>query len=237
MILLSKNKYCKNPKLGGMWMGKSILSTVRFAEFAIRLSSENPSRPTTPPRNKVFVKKARETKLHHGNSNLVKLEKAGSHSGSNPAPPGSDPTRVPLAQVVEDCVRRWFQDTLKEAKSGDVGMQVLVGQMYCSGYGIPKDEHKVLSFSGFSIGFVSNWCGFSLVLAILSESFVLGDLIFFVSKCTFLFASWLVAEMQLFCWLGILFVFVWWKGRAWINKASRTRSSAWQVSDKPPGKN
>ncbi|CAN6874841.1 hypothetical protein Bca4012_046933 [Brassica carinata] len=150
-------------------MGKSILSTVRFAEFAIRLSSENPSRPTTPPRNKVFVKKARrETKLHHGNSNLVKLEKAGSHSGSNPAPPGSDPTRVPLAQVVEDCVRRWFQDTLKEAKSGDVGMQVLVGQMYCSGYGIPKDEHK---------------------------------------------------------------------GRAWINKASRTRSSAWQVSDKPPGYN
>ncbi|KAG2334766.1 hypothetical protein Bca4012_000242 [Brassica carinata] len=52
--------------------------------------------------------------------------------------------RVPLAQVVEDCVRRWFQDTLKEAKSGDVGMQVLVGQMYSSCYGIPKDEHKVL---------------------------------------------------------------------------------------------
>ncbi|CAN7141789.1 uncharacterized protein LOC103846889 [Brassica rapa] len=149
-------------------MGKSILSTVRFAELAIRLSSENPSRrPTTPPRNKVFVKKARETKLGDY-SNLVKLEKAGSHSGSNPAPPGSDPNRVPLAQVVEDCVRRWFQDTLKEAKSGDVGMQVLVGQMYCSGYGIPKDEHK---------------------------------------------------------------------GRAWINKASRTRSSAWQVSDKPPGYN
>ncbi|KAF8115195.1 hypothetical protein N665_0029s0040 [Sinapis alba] len=145
-------------------MGKSILSTVRFAEFAIRLSSENPSRPTQ--RNKVFVKKTRETKLD-AHSNLVKLEKAGSHSGSNPAL-GSDPNRIPLAQVVEDCVRRWFQDTLKEAKSGDVGMQVLVGQMYCSGYGIPKDEHK---------------------------------------------------------------------GRAWINKASRTRSSAWQVSDKPPGYN
>ncbi|KAL1197041.1 hypothetical protein V5N11_024835 [Cardamine amara subsp. amara] len=114
-------------------MGKSIVSTVRFAELAIKLSSENPTRPHRPtPRNKVFVKKTRET------------------------------------QVVEDCVRRWFQDTLKEAKSGDVGMQVLVGQMYCSGYGIPKDEHK---------------------------------------------------------------------GRAWINKASRTRSSAWQVSDKPPGYN
>ncbi|KAF3511030.1 hypothetical protein F2Q69_00000225 [Brassica cretica] len=52
--------------------------------------------------------------------------------------------RVPLAQVVEDCVRRWFQDTLKEAKSGDVCMQVLVGQMYSSCYGIPKGEHKVI---------------------------------------------------------------------------------------------
>ncbi|AED90864.1 putative tetratricopeptide-like helical domain superfamily [Arabidopsis thaliana] len=152
-------------------MGKSM---VRFAEFAIRLSSENPTRPHRPspsPRNKVFVKKTtRDTTSHLDYSNLVKLEKAGSHSGSNPAPAsGSDPiNRVPLAQVVEDCVRRWFQDTLKEAKSGDVGMQVLVGQMYCSGYGIPKDENK---------------------------------------------------------------------GRAWINKASRTRSSAWQVSDKPPGYN
>ncbi|KFK24957.1 hypothetical protein AALP_AA8G047700 [Arabis alpina] len=144
-------------------MGKSIVTSVRFAEFAIRLSSE---KPTTPKKNKVFVKKTTTT-TRDSHLNLVKLEKAGSHSGSNPAS-GSDPNRIPLAQVVEDCVRRWFQDTLKEAKSGDVGMQVLVGQMYCSGYGIPKDEHK---------------------------------------------------------------------GRAWINKASRTRSSAWQVSDKPPGYN
>lgn len=140
------------------WMGKSIVSTVRFAEFAIKLSSENPSRPHRPtPRNKVFVKKTRETQLDY--SHLVKLEKAGSHSGSNPVP-GSDPNRVPLAQVVEDCVRRWFQDTLKEAKSGDVGMQVLVGQMYCSGYGIPKDEHKVHFFLKFPIQFLSNFRGF-----------------------------------------------------------------------------
>ncbi|XP_010423476.1 PREDICTED: uncharacterized protein LOC104708579 [Camelina sativa] len=159
-------------------MGKAMvtITTVRFSEFAIRLTSENPIRPHRPtphpPRNKVFVKKTRDTTTQHllDYPNLVKLEKAGSHSGSNPAPAsGSDPiNRVPLAQVVEDCVRRWFQDTLKDAKSGDVGMQVLVGQMYCSGYGIPKDEQK---------------------------------------------------------------------GRAWISKASRTRSSAWQVSSKPPGYN
>ncbi|CAN8298220.1 unnamed protein product [Cochlearia groenlandica] len=151
-------------------MGKSIVSnnTVRFREFAIRLSSSENQIKHTNPRNKVFVNKTKQTTNLDNHSNLAKLEKTGgSHSGSNPVP-GPDPSRVPLAQVVEDCVRRWFQDTLKEAKSGDVGMQVLVGQMYCSGYGIPKDEHK---------------------------------------------------------------------GRAWINKASRTRSSAWQVSDKPPGYN
>lgn len=51
--------------------------------------------------------------------------------------------RTPLADVVSDCVRRWFQDTLKEAKSGDVAMQVLVGQMYNSGYGVVKDAQKV----------------------------------------------------------------------------------------------
>ncbi|XP_010543693.1 PREDICTED: uncharacterized protein LOC104816524 [Tarenaya hassleriana] len=144
-------------------MGKSILCTVRFQEFAIRLSSENPTRPRSVPtsRNKVFLRKSRETRVE--DLNRVKLEKKGSNSRSGPGP-----DRVPLAQVVDDCVKRWFQDTLKEAKAGDVGMQVLVGQMYCSGYGVPKDEQK---------------------------------------------------------------------GRAWINRASRTRSSAWQVSDKRPGYN
>ncbi|XP_048421616.1 uncharacterized protein LOC103942213 isoform X1 [Pyrus x bretschneideri] len=55
--------------------------------------------------------------------------------------------RVPLARVVSDCVRRWFQDTLKEAKAGDSSMQVLVGQMYCSGYGVPKDPKKLFPLS------------------------------------------------------------------------------------------
>ncbi|XP_059666809.1 uncharacterized protein LOC132312453 isoform X1 [Cornus florida] len=80
----------------------------------------------------------------------------------------SEKTRVPLAEVVSDCVKRWFQDTLKEAKAGDSAMQVLVGQMYYSGYGIPRDTQK---------------------------------------------------------------------GRAWISKASKSRSSVWKVSDKHPGYN
>ncbi|XP_076938412.1 uncharacterized protein LOC143606563 [Bidens hawaiensis] len=50
--------------------------------------------------------------------------------------------RIPLADVVLECSRRWFQDTLKEAKAGDISMQVLVGQMYCSGYGVVKDAQK-----------------------------------------------------------------------------------------------
>ncbi|KAK4268494.1 hypothetical protein QN277_025146 [Acacia crassicarpa] len=76
--------------------------------------------------------------------------------------------RVPLSDVVADCVKRWFRDTLKEAKAGDINMQVLVGQMYCNGYGVPKDDQK---------------------------------------------------------------------GRIWLTKASRSRSSVWKVGDKRPGYN
>jgi hypothetical protein len=55
-------------------------------------------------------------------------------------------TRKPLSKVVADCTKRWFQETLKEAKGGDSSMQLLVGQMYYSGYGVPKDPQKVLFF-------------------------------------------------------------------------------------------
>lgn len=51
-------------------------------------------------------------------------------------------SRVPLSEVVSDCVRRWFQDALNEARNGDVAMQVLVGQMYNTGYGCPRNEQK-----------------------------------------------------------------------------------------------
>lgn len=50
--------------------------------------------------------------------------------------------RIPLADVVADCAKRWFQDTLKEAKAGDSAMQVLVAQMYKSGYGVPANAQK-----------------------------------------------------------------------------------------------
>lgn len=75
-------------------------------------------------------------------------------------------TRIALSRVVADCTHRWFHDTLKEAKRGDLSSQVLVGQMYCSGYGVPKNSQK---------------------------------------------------------------------GHAWISRASRSRNSVWQLSEKPPG--
>ncbi|XP_022742867.1 uncharacterized protein LOC111294011 [Durio zibethinus] len=50
--------------------------------------------------------------------------------------------RLPLSEVVSDCVKRWFKDTLKEAKAGDVNMQVLIAQMYYSGYGVPRDAQQ-----------------------------------------------------------------------------------------------
>ncbi|KAE9610827.1 hypothetical protein Lal_00030047 [Lupinus albus] len=55
---------------------------------------------------------------------------------------GEKSRRVPLSEVVADCVKRWFRDTMKEAKAGDINMQVLVGQMYYSGYGVTKDAEK-----------------------------------------------------------------------------------------------
>ncbi|XP_073293068.1 uncharacterized protein [Primulina huaijiensis] len=52
------------------------------------------------------------------------------------------------AEVVSDCVTQWFQYTLKEAKAGDIAMQVLVGRMYYSGYGVPRDAHKGRTWIG-----------------------------------------------------------------------------------------
>lgn len=69
----------------------------------------------------------------------MEMETSTSNSSSNN-------NRVPLSEVVADCVKRWFKDTLKDAKAGDVNMQILVGQMYYSGYGVPRDAQKVLYF-------------------------------------------------------------------------------------------
>ncbi|KAJ4972045.1 hypothetical protein NE237_005144 [Protea cynaroides] len=137
-------------------MGKSIPSTARLQEFA-KLTSDklkNPKHAKPISKNTNFsLETAKSAESKH-----LKLRMENSERQN----------RVPLKAVVSDCVKRWFQDTLKEAKAGDTGMQVLVGQMYYSGYGVSRDAQK---------------------------------------------------------------------GRAWISRASKIRSSVWKVSDKRPGYN
>ncbi|KAF7830904.1 Sel1 repeat protein [Senna tora] len=61
---------------------------------------------------------------------------------SQPQPSLNSQSRIPLARVVADCTKRWFRDALDEAKDGDVSMQVIVGQMYNSGYGVRRDPNE-----------------------------------------------------------------------------------------------
>eukprot|EP00201_Polytomella_parva_P021156 CAMPEP_0175041994 /NCGR_PEP_ID=MMETSP0052_2-20121109/2273_1 /TAXON_ID=51329 ORGANISM="Polytomella parva, Strain SAG 63-3" /NCGR_SAMPLE_ID=MMETSP0052_2 /ASSEMBLY_ACC=CAM_ASM_000194 /LENGTH=114 /DNA_ID=CAMNT_0016304669 /DNA_START=72 /DNA_END=416 /DNA_ORIENTATION=- len=46
---------------------------------------------------------------------------------------------VPLKFVVQEAVKRWFEDTKLEAQKGDIKQQALLGQMYAEGYGCVKD--------------------------------------------------------------------------------------------------
>lgn len=121
-------------------MGKSLPSSTKLQEFTKVVASEKFQRPNrrspkvkaqlsspSPESSKGFVGVGLETLR-------LKMESSERRNSQ----------RSPLSEVVSDCVKRWFQDTLKEARAGDRAMQLLVGQMYYSGYGIPKDAHKVL---------------------------------------------------------------------------------------------
>ncbi|WIA32671.1 hypothetical protein OEZ86_003472 [Tetradesmus obliquus] len=52
------------------------------------------------------------------------------------------PVRVPLKLVVADAVKRWFNETLSEARRGDVKQQALLAQMYAEGYGCKADPEQ-----------------------------------------------------------------------------------------------
>lgn len=109
-------------------MGKSLPSTAGLKNFARIISSER----VAPP------KQVKPTPQPAATQNRVDSAQLGLKLENNSA----SRTRVPLSEVVMDCARRWFQDTLKEAKKGDIAMQVLVGQMYNTGYGVRKDVKK-----------------------------------------------------------------------------------------------
>lgn len=112
-------------------MGKPFPSVIQLQDFA-RITSKQISSPKFPkPRSK---EQLFPEFLKSGGGDLDRAIRKME---------GSERSQVPLSAVVSDCVKRWFQDTLKEARAGDIGMQVLVGQMFYSGYGIPKDDKKV----------------------------------------------------------------------------------------------
>lgn len=132
-----------------MFMGRSIPSPQQYLQQisraiapppngprrAVQLKPKSGARPISSPDPSEPVPAARKLRVK------VRLMEAAENSGRQRG--------TPLSDVVSDCVRRWFQDSLKEAKGGDIAMQVLVGQMYNSGYGVVKDAQKV--FDAFPV--------------------------------------------------------------------------------------
>ncbi|KAM0043040.1 putative tetratricopeptide-like helical domain superfamily [Helianthus debilis subsp. tardiflorus] len=124
-------------------MGKSIPSSAKLQDFARIITSDRTQQSKRIPKsvsNKTRVvpppepAKPKGVRIVHSEKQQQRLKIMDESSSIN--------RRIPLAEVVLECSRRWFQDTLKEAKAGDTSMQVLVGQMYCSGYGVVKDAQK-----------------------------------------------------------------------------------------------
>jgi TPR repeat protein len=54
--------------------------------------------------------------------------------------------RVKLKVVVQACEKRWFEEYLAEAEQGDKMMQLIVGKMFQTGYGVERDPSKVMGF-------------------------------------------------------------------------------------------
>ncbi|KAJ8438840.1 hypothetical protein Cgig2_023032 [Carnegiea gigantea] len=122
-------------------MGKSLPSAARLQNFARIIASDRINvTKQAKPTSKSKVSRSISPEKSPPNVALVDPAQLG-HKMEKSA----IRTRFPLSQVVSDCVRRWFQDALREAKAGDTGMQLLVGQMYNSGYGVRKDTEKALA--------------------------------------------------------------------------------------------
>lgn len=117
-------------------MGRSLPPSTRLQELTRIIASDKFSRPNrTTQVSRVRVSPPQTAKLD--NSLRVDPERVRLRMESS-----ERQSRVPLSRVVSDCAKRWFQDTLKEARGGDTAMQVLVGQMYHNGYGVTKDPNK-----------------------------------------------------------------------------------------------
>ncbi|MCL7043568.1 hypothetical protein MKW94_004940 [Papaver nudicaule] len=118
-------------------MGKSLSSTTRLQEFS-RITKQTLHKHNSRNQKKQPIM-AETAKLVTPKDSTEKLKLKVEN-------PEQNQQRIPLSDVVSDCVKRWFHDTLKEAKAGDISMQVLVGQMYYNGYGITRDPNKGASW-------------------------------------------------------------------------------------------
>ena len=118
-----------------------------YARFSSAPSAGKPSRPPTAP-----MDTPRNAGAGAGaSSGRAEVRDVAAACGMQ------EDDRVPLSEMVLDCTRRWFQDALKEARAGDAAMQVLVGQMYRTGYGVSKNEHKVSPYLAFGPDFYGIW--------------------------------------------------------------------------------
>ncbi|KXZ56069.1 hypothetical protein GPECTOR_2g951 [Gonium pectorale] len=77
---------------------------------------------------------------------VAELERPGTTQAAA-YPPPMQPEPVPLKYVVQEAVKRWFEDTLLEAQRGDVKQQALLGEMYKEGYGCQKDVRAAKEWS------------------------------------------------------------------------------------------
>ncbi|CAN1142109.1 hypothetical protein LINPERHAP2_LOCUS12898 [Linum perenne] len=101
---------------------KQTKPTFRFQSLAAKEEEENSRRDKK--------KKKMMTESSSSNIDITNNNRSNNRSSNS----------IRLSDVVSDCVKRWFMDTLKEAKAGDTNMQVLVSQMYSCGYGVPPDS-------------------------------------------------------------------------------------------------
>lgn len=118
-------------------MGKSLSTITRLFNISENLKPTKQAKPTSG------IQRVGGEKLKKMGSSAADMDNVMNNNCNWDSSNSTSVTRLPLSEVVSDCVKRWFKDTLKEAKAGDINMQVLVGQMYYSGYGVPRDAQKV----------------------------------------------------------------------------------------------
>lgn len=120
-------------------MGKSLPKLQQLK----RISAQLPKTSKPLSQNPSLTPRTTGGAAANSESPRSKKKKKMEDSSSNNSEKGIHSSSTPLSQVVSDCVKRWFQDTHKEAKAGDLSMQVLLAQMYYTGYGVPRDSYKV----------------------------------------------------------------------------------------------